>query len=141
MLMALGAVVVWAVFAVLVGPKLIKKWSTVSTAKELVARDLKDPSSAQFRNVKRGERAVCGEVNAKNSYGAYIGFRHFYVESGEASIEPGLPDERLAPGVGPQTLQQWEDQISFRSLWLSRCDTPLPVLPASLEPALPDLKQ
>ncbi len=45
---------------------------------------MKDPDSAKFRNwaayeVSNGDRIVCGEVNAKNSYGAYVGFDPFYV--------------------------------------------------------------
>ena len=55
-------------------------------AKSAVRALLKDPGSAQFRNIySRGMggkpipgAAVCGEVNAKNSYGGYIGFTRFY---------------------------------------------------------------
>jgi len=44
---------------------------------------LKDADSAKFRNVIEDKappsvRNVCGEINAKNSYGAYGGFRRFY---------------------------------------------------------------
>lgn len=51
-------------------------------AKALVAYDLKDPESARFRNLQvfhtsTGARAVCGEFNAKNSYGAYTGYKKF----------------------------------------------------------------
>lgn len=46
-----------------------------------VAQDLKDPSSAEIRDVKvvegPGGRFLCGEVNGKNSYGAYAGFVPF----------------------------------------------------------------
>ena len=38
-----------------------------------VKNNLKDPESAQFQNVK----GYCGEVNAKNSYGGYDGFKRF----------------------------------------------------------------
>jgi hypothetical protein len=37
---------------------------------------LLDPASAEFRNVANGPE-VCGEVNAKNSYGGYTGFKVF----------------------------------------------------------------
>ena len=50
-------------------------------AKEAIASKLKDPGSAQFRNVKLklyiDKPVVCGEVNAKNSYGGYVGFKRF----------------------------------------------------------------
>lgn len=53
-----------------------------------IAEHLKDPSSAQFRNVQlRNIKAdglsksgyVCGEVNAKNAFGAYVGYSRFYI--------------------------------------------------------------
>jgi len=43
-----------------------------------VKRDLRDPWSAQFRNLRVLESGlICGEVNAKNAYGAYTGFEGF----------------------------------------------------------------
>ncbi|MCX6178571.1 MAG: hypothetical protein NT163_04240 [Chlorobiales bacterium] len=52
-------------------------------AKEAVMNSLKDPESARFRHmhIKSGDpMSVQGEVNAKNSYGAYNGYQKFYVE-------------------------------------------------------------
>ena len=53
----------------------------VAQAKSIVARDLKDPSSVQFRDVRlsKASGSVCGEYNAKNGYGAYVGFALFGV--------------------------------------------------------------
>jgi hypothetical protein len=55
--------------------------SAVDQAKKVVANSLKDPSSAQFRNVQlvpyKDSHVICGEVNGKNSYGGYVGFRPF----------------------------------------------------------------
>src|SRR5690606_30180026 len=54
-----------------------------------VLAKLRDPDSAKFRNVRKlgmfGEGAsnspavYCGEVNAKNTMGGYVGFVHFAV--------------------------------------------------------------
>lgn len=61
-----------------------------AAAREHYRRVLKDPDAAQFRNLfvaeyttKYGTKItiLCGEVNAKNSYGGYVGFRSFAVES------------------------------------------------------------
>jgi hypothetical protein len=43
---------------------------------------LKDPDSAKFRNVvvtrlSGGNLMLCGEVNSKNAFGAYTGFKGF----------------------------------------------------------------
>ena len=53
----------------------------IQQGKEAVKNSLKDPESAQFRNVHvavNGEKVVRGEVNSKNSYGGYDGFEKFY---------------------------------------------------------------
>lgn len=54
-----------------------------------VRHRLKDPASAEFRNVtfKRyeGTAIVCGEVNSKNGFGGYTGFQHF-VGAGESMV-------------------------------------------------------
>ena len=48
-----------------------------------VLKRLKDPGSAQFRNVVVSDVTnwVCGEVNSKNSLGGYVGFKRFMVQS------------------------------------------------------------
>lgn len=53
-------------------------------AKHVIQEMLKDPESARFRRIygaKGGVRkiAICGEVNAKNSYGGYTGYKPFMV--------------------------------------------------------------
>lgn len=53
----------------------------IEATKIAVAAELKDPEAAQFKDVvvfKRSKsRVVCGEVNGKNGYGGYVGFRQF----------------------------------------------------------------
>lgn len=73
-----------------------KEAAAIENAKKAIADSLKDPSSAQFRNVrivKYGDGSVvCGEVNGKNSYGGYVGFKTFVAgtSSGEiANIRSG----------------------------------------------------
>lgn len=60
----------------------IQHESVESTILQIKDR-LKDPSSVQFRNIyinslKTGATSVCGELNAKNSFGGYTGFNAFY---------------------------------------------------------------
>ena len=58
---------------------------------------LKDPEAAKLRNVfvseskpldggKGGSLILCGEVNGKNSYGGYVGFRRFYSTGGATHV-------------------------------------------------------
>ena len=46
--------------------------------KEAAAQSLRDPSSAQFRNVTTNGNYVCGEINGKNAFGGFAGFSEFY---------------------------------------------------------------
>lgn len=65
--------------------------SAIQLAKESVQLGLKDPESAQFRNVRlvgyNGSKVICGEVNAKNSYGGYVGHKKFIASPSGAKVE------------------------------------------------------
>jgi len=68
----------------------------IEVTKQAVAQSMKDPDSAQFKNmavIDGKTRAVCGEVNARNSYGGYVGFRQFYKweDSANVIIKKGDP--------------------------------------------------
>lgn len=70
--------------------------TAIVNAEEAMRSKLRDPGSAQFRNVERcgaGE-IVHGEVNGKNSYGAYTGFTKFYSDGVSASSDFGDYDHR-----------------------------------------------
>jgi len=63
----------------------------IELAKESLTRSLKDPGSAQFRNVRLVDfdegKVICGEINAKNSYGGYVGFKRFVAGPFQGDIE------------------------------------------------------
>jgi hypothetical protein len=48
-------------------------------ARQSVKENLLDPDSATFKELFRRGNYICGEVNAKNSYGGYVGFKRFAV--------------------------------------------------------------
>lgn len=56
---------------------------TEAALRQAVLAALKDPNSADFKDVRHvGEgRALCGQVNAKNSYGGYSGFKAFVADA------------------------------------------------------------
>lgn len=68
-----------------------------SLYKAAAAKGMLDPGSAQFRNVRfflmsEGKPAsMCAEVNAKNAYGGYVGFRPIAV-LGDAELTVVSPD-------------------------------------------------
>lgn len=81
--------------------------------KSEVAAQLLDPSSAQFRNVHRYGGTICGEVNGKNRYGAYVGFVRFMGTKISSEIYP-QDDQRLFPEL-PGSSERFERD------WLVDC--------------------
>ena len=64
------------------------KADLIAAARIATAAELKDPDSAKFRNLLAypDRKLVCGQVNGKNSFGAYSGFTDFYYDNGFAMI-------------------------------------------------------
>lgn len=54
----------------------------IETLKSRVLERLTDPASAQFRKLKllKDNKGLCGEINAKNKLGGYVGFSAFAVD-------------------------------------------------------------
>jgi hypothetical protein len=79
---------------------------------EDVRRGLRDPESAQFRDLRACAKpgAWQGEVNSKNGYGGYAGFRPFIWAGGEVAIlgseEPG--PLAVDPAATMNALDQWD---------------------------------
>ncbi len=84
----------------------------IEAATDAASAQLIDPNSAQFRDVvvRRTEYqgtglghfyAVCGEINGKNSFGGYVGFRKFAVKVRDEDTDGKLtPVEKLEPEMG-----------------------------------------
>jgi hypothetical protein len=56
---------------------------------------LRDPDATKFRGLhlvqdQNGSTLLCGEINAKNGFGAYNGFAPFLYEPARSSWRPGL---------------------------------------------------
>lgn len=74
--------------------------SEVSAAQSAIKNQMKDPDSTNFKSVReitnsQGGRFVCGEVNSKNSYGGYVGFKTFAYQGGRTVIDGSFstPDD------------------------------------------------
>jgi hypothetical protein len=61
-----------------------KMKAKIAEIKQTVTANFKDPDSAKFRGLlvfgadPESIITACGEVNAKNSYGAYVGYKKFF---------------------------------------------------------------
>ena len=111
----------------------------VEQARGPVVQLLKDPGSAQFRNerIQADGTTVCGEFNAKNSLGGYVGFRryvsnskHFLVEKsgfGTWPLEavPAQPPDGFAEAISKAAtsaeLMQMIELDVWRWYWESLC--------------------
>lgn len=87
-------------------------------AKAVVTGLLKDPESAEFRNVFSPKRngvddanVVCGEVNSKNSFGAKTGFIRFVSATTGADAAFGIQ-----PAVGSK-----REMAEFEAKWDRHC--------------------
>ena len=80
---------------------------TIPDAKRLLSSRLKDPGAVQFQRIRKGnDGTVCGEMNAKNSYGAYTGYTEFVAKPSTGQIWNPPPNiEGLEPGSIEAILQ------------------------------------
>lgn len=111
-------------------------WSRVAKSHKIVAGLLNDPESAQFRNEAVEGAAVCGEVNAKNQMGGYVGFSRYIATPsvGKAMVTNGSPDfaeyyrdlenEFLRDKAGEKIVQSCTFEIAWRSICKSHLEDP-----------------
>lgn len=60
---------------------------------------VRDPDTVQLRGLResvyQGDTYLCGEVNAKNAYGAYVGYERFVSDKYGYDIHLDRPDDKL----------------------------------------------
>lgn len=95
-------------------------FSQTESGKALVAR-LKDPGSAEFGSVWTDGGNACGWVNAKNSFGGYVGIQRFIANPNSALLE--------RDPASPEVLsfdEMWELACGYSKRVLSRGPQPIP---------------
>lgn len=104
-------------------------------AREKISEELKDPNSAQFSKMQYLEnpayksRVLCGYVNAKNSYGGYIGATFFFA----AALKE--PDDVTSltkwityimptalPGAASENLEDINEQVKMATMAQQYCN-------------------
>jgi hypothetical protein len=94
------------------GSKAGEKAEGEAALKAKVLEVLKDPESARFKNVQVAAdgQVLCGEVNAKNAFGGYVGFKPFVADAEGVVISPARDKYTAATGRGGDfiTFQLWE---------------------------------
>lgn len=86
----------------------------LDAAETAVKAVLKDPESAQFSGlwVGPGGKYVCGDVNAKNAMGGYVGKQSFLLQVGTGRVE-FMPREGGSAAPLQQQLDVVQAQIKF----------------------------
>ena len=75
------------------------KSKQIADAEDAIRLQLIDPKSADFRNILVSKSGVvCGEVNSKNRFGGYVGFRAFFYDTATKDAEID-PNENLSPAA------------------------------------------
>ena len=78
-----------------------KEENAIWEARDAVGKQMRDESSAQFRNIEvhriqNGRLVVCGSVNGKNAFGAMTGYARFvHVTGGATIMEDTAPAELM----------------------------------------------
>ena len=84
-----------------------KEQTDADKLKRIIASEMKDPDSVKFRNLRMGSignSTLCGEINAKNSFGAFSGFEKFSLNGpGAVFMESRLRSNVEAYGNIPNT--------------------------------------
>lgn len=73
------------------------EYAVIRVGQRAVESRLKDAESAKFRNQFVGKSGIpCGEVNARNGFGGYNGFKRYIASGGGVSVIEGeIPDEQF----------------------------------------------
>ena len=87
-------------------------WTHVAQRRAHAVQQLRDPDSVQFRAEKLARAGwLCGELNGKNAYGAYTGFKRFvslgeydaWIEGSGYAGKPGdQPTAQILAGIDAQ---------------------------------------
>lgn len=73
------------------------EYAVIRVGQRAVESRLKDAESAKFRNQFVGKTGIpCGEVNARNGFGGYNGFKRYIASGGGVSVIEGeIPDDQF----------------------------------------------
>ncbi len=83
-----------------------EKWVTIPNARSIIAAEMRDPDSTQFRGDRITKSGwLCGEINSKNGSGGYVGFKRF--------ASGGRPGSFFIEGQGSIGLPEIEEHIEI----------------------------
>ena len=80
--------------------------------RDFVTQKLRDPLTVQFKDEKLTDKGwLCGQINSKNAYGAYVGFTRFAVRSDDDAWIEGQGYVGKGSQSSERTLEVLDAQI------------------------------
>jgi hypothetical protein len=71
----------------------LTRWQAVQAAEARVRHELRDPKSAEFREITltpdKADPTACGQVNSNNTFGGKTGFIRFWTNSRGVNFDDG----------------------------------------------------
>lgn len=89
---------------------------------------MNDPESAEFWGMRvlwRQDKEIilCGEVNAKNRMGGYVGYRPFYVLATITDGRRDISDADVAPADPRSPGDDIDEMVAFMKSYIGNCGT------------------
>lgn len=94
-----------------------KERTEVDRLQQVVAEMMRDPEATRFRRVYVWNGALCGELNAKNGMGGYVGYQNFVYTNGKLTLEPSSAYSSDLEKLS----QQMEAKLDFSRLRSQMC--------------------
>lgn len=89
--------------------------TALSRVKEVMEQYLFDPSSATYKGIKLGKgSSICGQYNAKNRYGAYVGYKDFVV-TGDKTLVASDTNGGIESSSNPEYVQAYLDSCATKA--------------------------
>lgn len=93
---------------------------------DALKHSLSDPESAEFRGLRvvvreQIEFVLCGEINAKNRMGGYVGYRPFFVMALANDHERVVIQTEIAPATSLDETTESDGASLFEAHYASYC--------------------
>lgn len=97
--------------------------SSTKKAEDAVRKQMIDPASTAFRALEDRNGFVCGEVNSRNRFGGYVGFRRFIYErkSEAVTIDPQEYLSEDSKRIFGNIAGAVTDTAAFDMRWADNC--------------------
>ncbi len=116
--------------------------------KKRISLSFRDPDSVEFQKFHIVNGVACGEVNAKNGFGAYDGYKPFVATlfDGDGKITPDFgPSDPISPDALPQRIKDDRGYCEYatkqQNAWVKQFPNDKPYHPMQCDMEMEDTKK